>query len=192
MSLLFLSGLSAFCGCSTLRLNKPASMCTALHPSVLHLQALLTPTAGAKAGGLTPRDVFDDLQTPAPGAGGAGGDTAGEELGLLAAQHSARGPSSAERAAGVTLGAPGTLSRRGTAAAGELEEPLTARSDVFDFLATPRTEAGAFAAPQASGRGLARAGSFEACCWYLVACRAHTPCAAGPPCVAGPARLPSN
>lgn len=151
-------------------------------------QALLTPAAGAKAGGLTPRDVFDDLQTPAPGAGGAGGDTAGEELGLLSAQHSARGTGSAERAAGVTLGAPGTLSRRGTAAAGELEAPLTARSDVFDFLATPRTEAGAFAPPQASDRGRAGAGagSCEACCWCLVACRAHTPC------VAGLARLPSN
>lgn len=129
---------------SAVHAHLPHSLCTA-HVPFIPPQALLTPAAGAKASGLTPRDVFDDLQTPAPGNGGAGGDSAAEELGLLAAQHSARG--SGERAAG---GAPGTLSRRGTAGAGELEAPLTARSDVFDFLATPRTEAGAFAPPQAS------------------------------------------
>lgn len=63
--------------------------------------------------------------------GRPGGDSAADVAGLLATH---------------TLSGGGSL-EEGMAAA-EAEAPMTARSDVFDFLATPRTEAGAFAPPQ--------------------------------------------
>lgn len=89
------------------------------------LQAAATPI---KAGALTPRDVFDDLHTPS---------------GLAAATQAtviARGS-----AGSVEGAADGTIKSH---RAMYESPPLTGRSDVFDFVATPRTEAADFGPPQ--------------------------------------------
>lgn len=113
--------------------------------------AALTPaSARGKAGGLTPRDVFDDINTPrVPAVGASAGDSAGDEAdgpgGSGGTIKSHRMSTAAELAGGdVAAAAAGT-------------PPLTARSDVFDFLNTPRTDAG-FAPPQVR----------EGCLWGAV------------------------
>ena len=110
-----------------------------LDGSATKRQKLVTPRGiggggvGLKAGGLTPRDVFDDLGTPTAGIGAAAGAA-------LAAGLSSTSASIVDVEMGGDGDQPGS-------------PPLTARSDVFDFLATPRPEAGAFGAPQVGGRG---------------------------------------
>jgi hypothetical protein len=94
------------------------------------LQAAATPI---KAGALTPRDVFDDLHTPS-------------------------GLAAAAQATAVARGSAGSVEG---AADGTIKShraydspPLTGRSDVFDFVATPRTEAVDFG-PLQVGLGVA-------------------------------------
>jgi hypothetical protein len=112
-----------------------------LDGSATKRQKLVTPRggggAGLKAGGLTPHDVFDDLGTP----------TAAGGIGAAVGMALAAGLSNASNSAvDVDMGGDGGGDQPGS-------PPLTSRSDVFDFLATPRTEAGAFGAPQVGGWG---------------------------------------
>ncbi|EFN59555.1 hypothetical protein CHLNCDRAFT_138249 [Chlorella variabilis] len=93
----------------------------------------------AKAGAVTPRDVFDDLRAPGTMAGlvadsaiDVGADPAGSEDGTIKS-HRALDAGAAGACPEGLHGSP----------------PMTARSDVFDFLATPRTEAALFGPPQA-------------------------------------------
>lgn len=108
-----------------------------LHLNPAFLQASCTP---AKAGAVTPRDVFDDLRAPGTMAGlvadsaiDVGADPAGSEDGTIKS-HRALDAGAAGACPEGLHGSP----------------PMTARSDVFDFLATPRTEAALFGPPQVS------------------------------------------
>lgn len=91
---------------------------------------------GAKAGFLTPRDVFGDVQNH---------DTAAASSGLAIGGPADMGVSTAGGGDG-TIKSHRPLKSQGASAAAS--PALTARSDVFDFLATPRTNAALFGPPQ--------------------------------------------
>jgi len=131
-------------------------------------QALLTPASPAaaffspKSMGITTRDVFDDLQSPAPppGLGDMAVDSAAE---VGAARRSEEDLLEAAAARRSSIDDGKIKSHRGGSAAGEESSPadadglrsppLTERSDAFDFLTTPRTDAARFGPPQV-GLGL--------------------------------------